>query len=138
MWKYSSILLIMDCPCRSVESLVEQFSKKPLCFFILTNSRSLSSEKVECSLRMMLSISVVCNSCFIFAKLWFASSYHIFWHVLLMKSSLLQASTLIKEICRNLCTAAKSVKDTKYTVVLRGDSTLRGHFPEARMETLNY
>ncbi|WRX19562.1 Fructose-bisphosphate aldolase [Theobroma cacao] len=29
----------------SVESLVEQFRKKPICFFILTNSRSLSSEK---------------------------------------------------------------------------------------------
>ncbi|GAV82289.1 NAD_binding_2 domain-containing protein, partial [Cephalotus follicularis] len=69
----------------SVESLVEQFSKKPTCFFILTNSRSLSSEK---------------------------------------------ASALIKDICRNLCTAATSI-NIKYTVVLRGDSTLRGHFPEA-------
>ncbi|GAY49521.1 hypothetical protein CUMW_119770 [Citrus unshiu] len=29
----------------SVASLVEQFRKKPLCFFILTNSRALSSEK---------------------------------------------------------------------------------------------
>lgn len=42
-----------------------------------------------------------------------------------------QASALIKEICRNLHTAAESVKNADYTVVLRGDSTLRGHFPEA-------
>ncbi|XP_043699909.1 uncharacterized protein LOC122650571 [Telopea speciosissima] len=69
----------------SVESLVEQFERKPKCFFILTNSRSLSSEK---------------------------------------------AIALIKDICRNLETAAKSVENTGYTVVLRGDSTLRGHFPE--------
>lgn len=40
---------------------------------------------------------------------------------------------MIKEICRNLDTAAKSVDNIDYTVVLRGDSTLRGHFPEARM-----
>lgn len=40
---------------------------------------------------------------------------------------------MIKEICRNLDTAAKSVENIDYTVVLRGDSTLRGHFPEARM-----
>jgi hypothetical protein len=40
---------------------------------------------------------------------------------------------LIKEICRNLNTAANSVDNIDYTVVLRGDSTLRGHFPEARM-----
>ncbi|KAJ0105252.1 hypothetical protein Patl1_19593 [Pistacia atlantica] len=58
----------------SVESLVEQFTKKPLCFFILTNSRALSSEK---------------------------------------------AGELTKEICRNLCTAANSVENTKFTVVLR-------------------
>ncbi|XVF53778.1 hypothetical protein PTKIN_Ptkin05aG0126200 [Pterospermum kingtungense] len=69
----------------SVESLVEQFRKKPICFFILTNSRSLSVEK---------------------------------------------ATALIKDICRNLCAAAKSVEHIDYTVVLRGDSTLRGHFPE--------
>nr|XP_048329007.1 uncharacterized protein LOC107418532 isoform X2 [Ziziphus jujuba var. spinosa] len=69
----------------TVESLTEQFRKLPKCFFILTNSRSLSSEK---------------------------------------------ASALIKEICRNLHTAAESVKNADYTVVLRGDSTLRGHFPE--------
>ncbi|KAJ6760028.1 KETOSE-BISPHOSPHATE ALDOLASE CLASS-II FAMILY PROTEIN [Salix purpurea] len=31
----------------SVESLVEKFRKKPKCFFILTNSRSLSSEKAS-------------------------------------------------------------------------------------------
>ncbi|KAJ4713548.1 ketose-bisphosphate aldolase class-II family protein [Melia azedarach] len=69
----------------SVESLVEQFRKKTLCFFILTNTRALSSEK---------------------------------------------ASELIKDICRNLRTAANSVENTEFTVVLRGDSTLRGHFPE--------
>ncbi|PIN24299.1 putative dehydrogenase [Handroanthus impetiginosus] len=69
----------------STESLVEQFSRKPKCFFILTNSRSLSSEK---------------------------------------------ASALIKEICSNLSAAAKTADDSEYTVVLRGDSTLRGHFPE--------
>lgn len=69
----------------SVESLVEQFRKKPECFFILTNSRSLSSEK---------------------------------------------ASALIKDICGNLSIAAKSIENIDYTVVLRGDSTLRGHFPE--------
>ncbi|KAJ6340406.1 hypothetical protein OIU77_008210 [Salix suchowensis] len=69
----------------SVESLVEKLRKKPKCFFILTNSRSLSSEK---------------------------------------------ASALIKDICGNLSVAAKSVENIDYTVVLRGDSTLRGHFPE--------
>lgn len=38
------------CPffiCRNIESLVEQFGEKPTCFFILTNSRSLSSDKVK-------------------------------------------------------------------------------------------
>ncbi|XP_057973256.1 uncharacterized protein LOC131161483 [Malania oleifera] len=69
----------------SFESLAEQFRKKPKCFFILTNSRSLSSEK---------------------------------------------ATALVKDICRNICAAAKSVENIDYTVVLRGDSTLRGHFPE--------
>ncbi|KAK7291352.1 hypothetical protein RIF29_06422 [Crotalaria pallida] len=69
----------------SIESLIEQFRKSPKCFFILTNSRSLSSEK---------------------------------------------ASALIKEICGNLDSAAKSLDKIDYTVVLRGDSTLRGHFPE--------
>ncbi|TKY44805.1 oxidoreductase YgbJ [Spatholobus suberectus] len=69
----------------TIESLIEQFRKSPKCFFILTNSRSLSSEK---------------------------------------------ASALIKEICRNLDAAAKSVDNIDYTIVLRGDSTLRGHFPE--------
>lgn len=69
----------------NVDSLVEQFNKRPKCFFILTNSRSLDSEK---------------------------------------------ASKLIAEICANLATAAKSVENMDYTVVLRGDSTLRGHFPE--------
>ncbi|KAJ1438731.1 hypothetical protein SESBI_03004 [Sesbania bispinosa] len=69
----------------TIDSLIGQFRKSPKCFFILTNSRSLSSKK---------------------------------------------ASILIKEICRNLDTAAKSVDNIDYTVVLRGDSTLRGHFPE--------
>ncbi|KAI4326283.1 hypothetical protein MLD38_031612 [Melastoma candidum] len=69
----------------SVESLVGQFQKRPQCFFILTNSRALSSQK---------------------------------------------ASALIKEICSNLHTAAKSLENVDFTVVLRGDSTLRGHFPE--------
>ncbi|KAL1214324.1 putative 3-hydroxyisobutyrate dehydrogenase [Cardamine amara subsp. amara] len=70
----------------SVESISEQFRKKPACFFILTNSRSLSSEK---------------------------------------------ASALIKEICSNLCAASKEIGNADYTIVLRGDSTLRGHFPQA-------
>ncbi|KAL9856874.1 putative tagatose-bisphosphate aldolase [Arabidopsis thaliana] len=69
----------------SVESISEQFRKKPACFFILTNSRSLSPEK---------------------------------------------ASELIKDICSNLCAASKEVGNTDYTIVLRGDSTLRGHFPQ--------
>ncbi|KAL6552847.1 hypothetical protein OROHE_008211 [Orobanche hederae] len=68
-----------------IESLVELFSQKPKCFFILTNSRSLSSEK---------------------------------------------ARALVAEICSNLSAAANIVGNTDYTVVLRGDSTLRGHFPE--------
>lgn len=45
---------------------------------------------------------------------------------------MVQASALITEICSNLSAAAKTVDNTEYTVVLRGDSTLRGHFPEAR------
>ncbi|KAL8239684.1 hypothetical protein R6Q59_016251 [Mikania micrantha] len=69
----------------NVESLVELLRSRPKCFFILTNSRALSSDK---------------------------------------------ASALITDICQNLCTAAKSVGNNDYTVVLRGDSTLRGHFPE--------
>ncbi|KAH7679774.1 Fructose-bisphosphate aldolase protein [Dioscorea alata] len=69
----------------NVEALIEQFCKNPVCFFILTNSRSLSSEK---------------------------------------------AALLTKDICQNLDIAAQRVKGIKYTVVLRGDSTLRGHFPE--------
>ncbi|KAJ6793144.1 Uncharacterized protein M6B38_111235 [Iris pallida] len=73
----------------NIETLTEQFSKRPTCFFILTNSRSLSTEK---------------------------------------------AILLTKEICTNLDTAAKKVNDISFTVVLRGDSTLRGHFPEARPE----
>ncbi|KAL7160787.1 hypothetical protein ACSBR2_041433 [Camellia fascicularis] len=69
----------------NIESLIEQFRKRPKCFFILTNSRALSSDK---------------------------------------------ATVLVEDICRNLCTAAKSVEKTDFTIVLRGDSTLRGHFPE--------
>lgn len=49
--------------------------------------------------------------------------------------NILQASALVTDICRNIHTAANSVDNTEYTVVLRGDSTLRGHFPEARMVT---
>ncbi|KAK4752559.1 hypothetical protein SAY87_021357 [Trapa incisa] len=69
----------------SIESLVNQFMKRPTCFFILTNSRALSAEK---------------------------------------------AVALTEEICRNIDLAAKLVEKIDYTVVLRGDSTLRGHFPE--------
>lgn len=43
---------------------------------------------------------------------------------------------MIKDICGNLSIAAKSIENIDYTVVLRGDSTLRGHFPEARMKAL--
>jgi uncharacterized protein YgbK (DUF1537 family) len=39
------------------------------------------------------------------------------------------ARKLIKTICRNLKEAAEQT-DTKIEVVLRGDSTLRGHFPD--------
>ncbi|KAG6589640.1 hypothetical protein SDJN03_15063, partial [Cucurbita argyrosperma subsp. sororia] len=69
----------------TLDSLIEQFRKKPKCFFILTNSRSLSSEK---------------------------------------------AGALVEQICINLRAASECVKHSDYTVVLRGDSTLRGHFPE--------
>lgn len=69
----------------SVDTVAKQFIQKPKCFFILTNSRSLSSEK---------------------------------------------AILLTKEICKNVDTASKTVGGINYTVVLRGDSTLRGHFPE--------
>jgi uncharacterized protein YgbK (DUF1537 family) len=41
-----------------------------------------------------------------------------------------QASELIKDICSNLCAASKEVGNADYTIVLRGDSTLRGHFPQ--------
>lgn len=37
---------------------------------------------------------------------------------------------MTKEICKNVDTASKTVEGINYTVVLRGDSTLRGHFPE--------
>ncbi|KAL6839619.1 hypothetical protein ACP4OV_030558 [Aristida adscensionis] len=68
-----------------VEALIEQFLKLPACFFILTNSRSMTADK---------------------------------------------AMLLVQDICRNLEAAAKNVPGVSYTVVLRGDSTLRGHFPE--------
>ncbi|CAI9113691.1 OLC1v1014344C1 [Oldenlandia corymbosa var. corymbosa] len=69
----------------NVEALVQEFKRRPKCFFILTNSRSLSSEK---------------------------------------------AYKLIEDICKNVSTASKTVDNTDYTIVLRGDSTLRGHFPQ--------
>ncbi|KAH9610731.1 hypothetical protein KSS87_022866, partial [Heliosperma pusillum] len=69
----------------NVNSLIEQFRKKPKCFFILTNSRALGPDK---------------------------------------------AINLIVEICANLKSAAKAADSAEFTVVLRGDSTLRGHFPE--------
>lgn len=40
---------------------------------------------------------------------------------------------MIKDICTNIETAAKLIENIEYTVVLRGDSTLRGHFPEVRI-----
>ncbi|KAH8657544.1 hypothetical protein BGZ60DRAFT_434499 [Tricladium varicosporioides] len=40
-----------------------------------------------------------------------------------------EAKSLISEICQNLAKAAKLV-GKEYQIVLRGDSTLRGHFPE--------
>lgn len=52
------------------------------------------------------------------------------------KFDFLQATALIKDICTNIRNAANSVGNIDYTVVLRGDSTLRGHFPEA--STLNF
>ncbi|XP_072952749.1 uncharacterized protein [Typha angustifolia] len=69
----------------NTETLIEQFKKRPTCFFILTNSRSLTADK---------------------------------------------AILLTKDICRNVEAAAKTVTGISYTIVLRGDSTLRGHFPE--------
>ncbi|KAK6921267.1 3-hydroxyisobutyrate dehydrogenase-like, NAD-binding domain [Dillenia turbinata] len=54
-----------------IESLVKQFKKRPNCFFILTNSRALSSQK---------------------------------------------ASDLIRDICSNICSAAKLVGNNDYTV----------------------
>jgi 3-hydroxyisobutyrate dehydrogenase-like beta-hydroxyacid dehydrogenase len=76
------IEVLTEC---TVEALVEQFLKLPTCFFILTNSRSMTADK---------------------------------------------AMFLVQTICRNLEAAAKNVPGVSYTVVLRGDSTLRGHFPE--------
>lgn len=40
---------------------------------------------------------------------------------------------LTKEICKNVAEAAGNVG---YTIVLRGDSTLRGHFPQAKLTFL--
>lgn len=42
---------------------------------------------------------------------------------------------LVQTICRNLEAAAKNVPGVSYTVVLRGDSTLRGHFPEVNIQS---
>jgi uncharacterized protein YgbK (DUF1537 family) len=44
----------------------------------------------------------------------------------------LQAIALTKEICKNVDEAATAAGDAGYTIVLRGDSTLRGHFPQVR------
>ncbi|KAL3697402.1 hypothetical protein R1sor_011478 [Riccia sorocarpa] len=68
-----------------VDVLVEEFQKKPACFFILTNSRALNHE---------------------------------------------EAAALTAEICKQVVAAAAAVGDIGYTIVLRGDSTLRGHFPQ--------
>ncbi|EFJ29345.1 hypothetical protein SELMODRAFT_440731 [Selaginella moellendorffii] len=68
-----------------IESIKKEFQKSPACFFILTNSRALSTGK---------------------------------------------AVELTKAICRNVDAAASSCGNVGYTIVLRGDSTLRGHFPE--------
>ncbi|PKA61325.1 putative 3-hydroxyisobutyrate dehydrogenase, mitochondrial [Apostasia shenzhenica] len=76
----------------SVETLAKEFSKRPKCVFILTNSRALSTEK---------------------------------------------AVALTKDICRNVDSASKTVEGINYTVVLRGDSTLRGHFPEEADATIS-
>ncbi|XP_059290437.1 uncharacterized protein LOC132043978 isoform X1 [Lycium ferocissimum] len=89
----------------SIKSLVEEFKKRPKCFFILTNSRALTSEKLPAK----LPISLIARP--------LTEASH-------------QASALIADICRNIDSAAKSVEKADYTVVLRGDSTLRGHFPE--------
>lgn len=67
-----------------------------------------------------------------------ASLFYLFWSSNEYRNQILQASALIKDICKNLRNAAESVKNADYTVVLRGDSTLRGHFPEARTVTFNY
>ncbi|KAH7372825.1 hypothetical protein KP509_17G023200 [Ceratopteris richardii] len=68
----------------TVESIKEEFLKQPSCFFILTNSRALSSDK---------------------------------------------ASVLVRSIASNV-KAAATLAERSFTIVLRGDSTLRGHFPE--------
>lgn len=49
-----------------------------------------------------------------------------------------QASALIKDICTNLCAASKESGNADYTIVLRGDSTLRGHFPQASLAPLEW
>ncbi|KAL2644219.1 hypothetical protein R1flu_011806 [Riccia fluitans] len=68
-----------------VDVLVEEFQKKPACFFILTNSRALNHE---------------------------------------------EAASLTATICKQVVAAASAAGDIGYTIVLRGDSTLRGHFPQ--------
>lgn len=40
-----------------------------------------------------------------------------------------EASDLTREICTNVAEAARAAGGVPFTVVLRGDSTLRGHFP---------
>ena len=40
-----------------------------------------------------------------------------------------ECRTLVEEVCQNLLQAAKKQGDLQFEVVLRSDSTLRGHFP---------
>lgn len=42
---------------------------------------------------------------------------------------------LVQTICKNLKAAAEKVPGVSYTIVLRGDSTLRGHFPEVNISS---
>ncbi|KAG0624148.1 hypothetical protein M758_3G227500 [Ceratodon purpureus] len=69
----------------SIGTLRKEFESSPDCFFILTNSRALSTD---------------------------------------------EATALTKEICKNVDEAATAAGNAGYTIVLRGDSTLRGHFPQ--------
>jgi len=45
--KISSYYQLDIFMCRTVDSLIGQFKRSPKCFFILTNSRALSSDKVK-------------------------------------------------------------------------------------------